>query len=90
MGVRFAKLAHDVAVVVDVHPGSLSVTEYFPNDPPNKWGGQLRILSDTEIELTVGPYRFVGSQATVPGHFSGIETAQGELRRRCPVVSVHI
>lgn len=74
MPLRLAKFAHDVAVVVDVHPGSLNITEHFPNHPSNTWHGQLRILGSRQIEITVGPYRFVGSEGTAPGHFRGTET----------------
>lgn len=74
MSVRIGKFSVNTSFVIDLHPNSLSFSEYDPINPGAKWGGQIELLRGKRIQVTVGPYNLIAEEKSAPGHYQGIET----------------
>lgn len=72
--IRLAKISSYSAWICDVNPSDLTIAEYDPFDPEQRWTGRLRILDEERIEIVVGDYALTTDRRLTPSRLSGFET----------------
>lgn len=71
--IRLAKVSAHGVSIIELQERGLSFEEYEPSTPQDRWTGQLAILDDDSIQITVGDYVLHAHRAE-PETFRGIET----------------